>query len=418
MAKKYEVRIPDSIIGEVSAYFTYDEGKALLPPCNLNSNRCPIKDINIFRGLAHGICEGTPIEECKDFLIKVLSKFPKALVTSADQQGRTPYTKGYSLRCKYLGIPEEPKEEEKQPHPEPAPVPAPQPQPKEPYSSLKDLLPENAPADVKAYIPTKEFWNLLAICRYNLDHPEARLNVWVMGEKGTGKTLAIRVVSWILFKCEPTIMTAPQDYALEISGYVSPLSGEYFETDFVRTFTNGGLAFFDEVTRSDPGIPTKLNTVLNDRAMNVPSRGMVPMNPRCLIVAADNTTGEGGNEMYQAEVVDESFRSRFPLMMVYKMDPETAAKICPYDGWADFIFDWNESMMKAMLPRNQKFYRELGQIAQMHKAMGELPFLTVKYIVEQMFTNRMCMEDIKTVYNGLGNKRCAQARAVKEVIGE
>ena len=49
MAKKYTQWIPDNILTHVYAYYSYGEGHDLLPECKLNSNRCPIKDVNLFR---------------------------------------------------------------------------------------------------------------------------------------------------------------------------------------------------------------------------------------------------------------------------------------------------------------------------------------------------------------------------------
>ena len=429
MAKSYDSWIPSEIIGNVYDYFTVGAGRDLLPPCRLNSDRCPIRNMSLFTGLAHGICEGVPVDQCEDFLTKVLSKYPKALVTSADQQGRTPYTKGVGLACRYKGIPEP---EREQPLPQPAPeVPEPEPEtpaPKfEPVPMGKDKimvplpdpakLPEAAPQYIRDYIITDEFKYLYQhywISRYLHEQDY----VWYGGDKGLGKTLACEALGWYVFGKETVVVTAPKDWNMDVVGYVSPINNERVTTPVAEAMLHGGLILIDEPTKGYTETMNAFNQVLQSRTVTLPGIGQVHIHEDCMFIASDNTFGEGGNEMYSAETQDISLMSRFPEKLTAQWSDKIAKKICPYEAWVKFMKDWNQSVMKAGMPRHQKFYRELAYISvKMKRAEKfDVSIYNPKAILKANFTDGLTHDELTTIFDGLKDKTSELAATLQAVI--
>lgn len=407
--------IPSEVIGNVHRYFATGEGQQFLPPCKLNSDRCPLKNISLFKGLAHGIADGRRGQspaDIEDFLIRVIKKYPSVMTTSADQQGRTPFTKGVATQRLFLGLPAEPPAE-----PTPAPVPpAPAPAPKfEPVPMGKDKvmvpmpdpskLPADAPQEIRDYIITDEFKLLYQHYWINM-YLHRQSYFWYGGDKGLGKTLACEALGWYVFGKATTIVTAPKDWNMDVVGYVSPITNERITTPAAETMIHGGLILIDEPTKGFNEVMNAFNQVLQSRSVTLPGIGQVKIHEDCMFIASDNTFGEGGNEMYIGEQQDASLLSRFPKKLTAQWSDKIAKKICPYEEWVKFMKDWNQSTLKAGMPRHQKFYRELAYIAEDMKRneMFNVDIYTPEAIMKNNFTDGMIHDELTTIYNGLKDK--------------
>lgn len=404
-------------------HFKEEEEKGNLPECKLNSDRCPIKNWNQFVGLAHGICNGIIPEAAEKFLTDVLTLFPKVLVTSADQKGRTPFSKGVQTQAEYwtykAGQPNNVQVE-----PDPIQIPL------DPIPAGKDkiiiptpdpsMLPPDAPQYVRDYIMTDEFKFLFQhywMNLYDLDQDY----VWYGGDKGLGKTLAYEVLSWYLFGKPLVKITAPKDWMADVVGYVSPITGQRISTPVADTMTDpdGGLILIDEPTKGDNYVMNSFNEVLQSRTITLPGIGQVTISPRCMFCAADNTYGEGATEMYQAETQDVALLSRFPKKLTARWSNKIAKKICPFEEWVYFTVDWNQSTLKAAMPRHQKFYRELAYIAKEIRRSERFhtDIYTPEKILRGAFLDGLTEDELTTIYDGLNKKDNPVAVEFGKVIG-
>jgi len=136
-----------------------------------------------------------------------------------------------------------------------------------------------------------KFASLLKMCSAK-DHSGNRLNVWVAGPAGTGKTTAAMRVAGALglqFRSMGTLSDPTQ-----LVGYLSPVTGQYVSTPFREVFENGGIILLDEIDGSDPNALLVANQALANSWYNFPDK-LVKRHKDCVVIAAANTWGPWGN---------------------------------------------------------------------------------------------------------------------------
>lgn len=147
---------------------------------------------------------------------------------------------------------------------------------------------------------------------------DTRLNIWMHGPAGTGKTFAAKKLGealfgdakyyesnaksreeikaqferdWSSYQYSPTLSSG-----FEVMGY-NDAHGRYIPTPFYLAYKYGGVFLLDEIDGSMQDALLKLNGALSSTYASFPN-GMVERHPDCVILAGANTTGYGGDIEY------------------------------------------------------------------------------------------------------------------------
>ena len=135
-----------------------------------------------------------------------------------------------------------------------------------------------------------------------------RLNVWLVGPAGTGKTTAAE-------NCAKALglnfyFTGSIDTEYKLTGFVDA-QGRVINTAFRTAYQNGGLFLFDECDSSLPAALLAFNAALANGAAAFPD-AIVPRHPDFVCVAAANTFGLGATNDYVGRLkLDAAFLDRF-----------------------------------------------------------------------------------------------------------
>jgi hypothetical protein len=197
---------------------------------------------------------------------------------------------------------------------------------------LAVMFPQSAPVakEAKSSGPQhSRFATLLKICSAK-DHSGNRLNVWVAGPAGTGKTTAAMNVAETLglqFRSMGTLSDPTQ-----LVGYLSPVTGQYISTPFREIFENGGIILLDEIDGSDPNALLVANQALANSVYNFPDK-LVRRHKDCVVIAAANTWGLGATNDYVGRLkMDAAFLNRF-VTCNWPIDEKLESATCPNADW-------------------------------------------------------------------------------------
>lgn len=176
------------------------------------------------------------------------------------------------------------------------------------------------------------FETLLHAC--NARTPDGhRLNVWLKGPAGSGKTTAARNVAkalGLMFTFNGAIST---EYAL--TGFIDA-SGRYNRTPFRDAWEHGGVYLFDEVDSSNPNAVLAFNAALANGVFAFPD-GIVPRHPDCVIIAGANTAGNGASSEYNGRFKqDAAFLDRF-VYLEWGVDEKLESAISPNAAWTERV---------------------------------------------------------------------------------
>lgn len=150
-----------------------------------------------------------------------------------------------------------------------------------------------------------------------------RLNAWLSGPAGSGKTTAARMAAEALGLAFAAMgaMSQPHD----LVGFVDA-AGRYHDTPFTRFYRNGGLCLLDEVDASDANVTLVLNGALDNGRMTLPTGETIQRHADFACVGAANTWGQGATaEFIGRNKLDGAFLDRWVrLAWVYDEALETA----------------------------------------------------------------------------------------------
>ena len=151
-------------------------------------------------------------------------------------------------------------------------------------------------------------------------------NVWVMGEKSSGKSHAGRALALALgldFYVMGTLAMAH-----EVMGFVDG-HGKYHSTAFVDCFINGGVIQMDEIDSYETNPTLSLNGPLANNYMTLPDGRFVERHKDCIIIGGANTWGLGAtNDYIGRNKLDAAFLSRFPAKLTWNIDPALEQAFC------------------------------------------------------------------------------------------
>ena len=163
-------------------------------------------------------------------------------------------------------------------------------------------------------------------------------NLYMKGDAGSGKTTLAKQLA-DSFNLD-FAMIGRVDDIFALTGYRAA-NGEYIETDFFKTFTQGGVFLADEMDRWAPEAVTGINAALANGFMAFP-HGQFDMHEDFLAIAAGNTMGNGHDRVYTAaQALDGSTMNRFVKVAIdYDETMERAialAKNADAGDWVDFV---------------------------------------------------------------------------------
>lgn len=151
-------------------------------------------------------------------------------------------------------------------------------------------------------------------------------NVWVMGEKSSGKSHAGRAIALALGL--PFYVMGTLAMAHEALGFVDG-NGKYHSTPFVDCFINGGVLQMDEIDSYEAHPTLSLNGPLANNYMTLPDGRFVERHKDCIIIGGANTWGMGAtNDYIGRNKLDAAFLSRFPAKLTWNIDPALEQAFC------------------------------------------------------------------------------------------
>jgi hypothetical protein len=185
----------------------------------------------------------------------------------------------------------------------------------------------------KTLPPTRHpLLDTLLKCLTARDASGNRLNVWIAGPAGSGKTHAASQVAEALglpFGFHGA-MTMPH----ELVGFVDA-GGTYRETVFVRMFRDGGVCLLDEVDAGSNEALLALNAALANGAISLPSGDLVKRHADFVCIAAANTWGAGATADYIGRAkLDAAFLDRFGARLSWDYDAKLERNMCGNEDWA------------------------------------------------------------------------------------
>lgn len=134
---------------------------------------------------------------------------------------------------------------------------------------------------------------------------------FLYGAPGAGKTHLCESLAADMgldFLC---ISLAPDMFKSEITGSVSPVSGNYISTEFYEQFKNGGVILFDECGLASGSFLNVLNAALAQKELRFPNRERIKMHKDCFIMFADNSNLRGNDPNFpERQDVGTAFRDR------------------------------------------------------------------------------------------------------------
>jgi hypothetical protein len=140
-----------------------------------------------------------------------------------------------------------------------------------------------------------------------------RLNVYLKGPAGSGKTTAAEKAAEALglaFYCQSM---GPQTSQANLLGYMDA-NGNYVPGLLYKPFTEGGVVCIDEIDNSNAGVVTVLNSALSNGYCSFPC-GMAQKHRDFVVVAAGNTYGKGADALYVGRTqLDAATLNRFAVL--------------------------------------------------------------------------------------------------------
>ena len=178
----------------------------------------------------------------------------------------------------------------------------------------------------------KQFPQLLKACSAR-DHKGNRLNIWLSGPPGSGKTSAAESVADALglsFHFNGAI-----DNEYKLLGFVDA-QGRLVSRPFRQAYEHGGVYLFDEIDASLPGALLAFNAATANGVADFPD-GMIKRHPDCVIIAAGNTFGQGGTADFTGRMKqDAAFLDRFAFIH-WLIDEDLETELCPDRDWAAYV---------------------------------------------------------------------------------
>jgi len=165
-----------------------------------------------------------------------------------------------------------------------------------------------------------------------------RLNVYLAGDAGSGKTTAAEKAAEALGLRFYGQSMGPQTTASNIFGFVAA-NGSYVPGFIYRPMVEGGVVLFDEIDRCNEAILTMLNSTLANGFCLFPNGELSKAHPDFIVIAAGNTFGFGASsDFHTARKQDRALLSRF-VRLAWDYDEEFERSLVPaqFHGWVAYV---------------------------------------------------------------------------------
>lgn len=149
------------------------------------------------------------------------------------------------------------------------------------------------------------------------DHRGFRLNIWLTGPTGSGKTTAAENVARALALPFGSDGSLDADY--KVLGF-RDANGHVISTQFLDIYEKGGIYVADEIDNWLPSALLSLNAALANGWVSSP-RGMIQRHPDACVIACANTWGLGATSDYVGRTkLDAASLDRFQPKIDWPID--------------------------------------------------------------------------------------------------
>jgi hypothetical protein len=169
-----------------------------------------------------------------------------------------------------------------------------------------------------------KFPTLLRACQAKANN--RRLNIWLTGPTGSGKTTACEKVAEALNL--PFASDGSLDADYKVMGF-RDANGTVRSTEFLRVYTNGGIYCADEIDNWLPSALLSLNSALANDFMSTPG-GLIRRHVDFICIACANTWGLGATSEYVGRArLDAASLDRFHPKINWPYDEGLEMVLCP-----------------------------------------------------------------------------------------
>lgn len=173
-----------------------------------------------------------------------------------------------------------------------------------------------------------QFPNLLKACNAR-DKDGHRLNIWLAGPVGTGKTTAAHKVAdamGLQFQANSSLLTK-----FDVEGYIDA-GGKYHRTALREVFEHGGVYLGDEFDGWAPAATLSMNAILANGWARFPD-GMIKRHPDCIIILAGNTFGKGATAEFTARNKQDNSTLDRMVYLRWPVDEKLEMHFSPNHAW-------------------------------------------------------------------------------------
>ena len=161
-----------------------------------------------------------------------------------------------------------------------------------------------------------------------------RLNIWLTGPAGSGKTTAAENVAKALNL--PFASDGSLDADYKVLGY-KDANGNFHSTEFLRVFENGGIYCADEIDNWQPSALLSLNSALANGFVSTP-RGQIKRHADFICIACANTWGLGATNEYVGRTkLDAASLDRFQPKIDWPIDENLEAALSTNLQWTQTV---------------------------------------------------------------------------------
>lgn len=175
------------------------------------------------------------------------------------------------------------------------------------------------------------------------DHKGFRLNLWLTGPTGSGKTSAAEAVARALSLPFGSDGSLDADY--KVLGF-RDANGNIISTEFIRIYEGGGIYIADEIDNWMPSALLSLNAALANGWMTTP-KGIIQRHPDVCIIACANTWGLGATSEYVGRTrLDAASLDRFHPKINWPID-ERLERAIAEQQWQREGLEWLQIVINA-----------------------------------------------------------------------
>ncbi|EKT3975180.1 AAA family ATPase, partial [Flavobacterium psychrophilum] len=166
-----------------------------------------------------------------------------------------------------------------------------------------------------------------------LKYVQAKVNVYLVGSAGSGKTSAAKNIAKALDI--PFYFTGAIASEFKLTGFINA-QGTIVSTEFRKAYESGGLFLFDEIDASYPQAILAFNAALANDFMDFPDK-KIERHKNFYCIAAANTYGSGADREYIGRnQLDAASLDRF-VFFDWNIDEDLERELANNDTWVNYV---------------------------------------------------------------------------------